>query len=152
MKVLISLFLSIFILSLSIPSIHLIASPLTSLNSCGDTLDSYSQEDIDAVVKLSYEEEVTKVVESLEIPYPKVLHWIYQHERMLAEKNGDKVKSGSVAFLSPTYIIGVTDFADRVGVSKAARQVDIDSRALNRFIDRRRKAVELARQMGYGLE
>ena len=137
-------------LALLILSVPLMGSPLTSSDNCGDSLNSYSQEDINVAVEFSYEKSVKEVVESLEIPYPKILQWIYQREKMQAEENGHKVKgSSSTTFLSSTYEIGVIGFALQVGINEVAKQVDINRRALIRLVDRIvRPVVEQARQEG----
>ena len=128
---------------LFIQSIHTIADTSISSNVCGDPLVSFSQEDIDVAVELSYDTSIKEVVESLEIPYPKILHWIYEHERKLAEEKGHNVRgSNSTAFLSSTYIIGVIDFALQVGINKAARQIEINRRTLIRLVDRLKRVIE----------
>lgn len=139
---------------LFIQSIHTIADTSSSLNDCGDPLVSYSQEDINVAIELSYEKgSVKEVVESLEIPYPKILHWIYERERKLAEEKGHHVRgSSSTAFLSSIYIVGVTDFALQVGINEAARQLDINRRTLIRLVDRVKRVIKEARQAGHTVE
>ena len=138
------LLISLFILGLFLQSTHTIAGTSTSLNDCANPLESYSQEDINTAVEFSYETTgVKEVVESLAIPYPQILHWIYEHERKLAKEKRHNVRgSDSTAFLSSTYIIGVIDFALQVGINKAARQIDLNRRILIRLVDRLKRVKE----------
>ena len=137
MDILKSLLIYLFILGLFLQSIPAIAGTPASSNDCNDSLVPYSQEDIDVAIVFAYEKGVREVVGSLEIPYPQILRWIYQREKVLAEKNGGKVKgSSSIAFLSGTYKIGVINFAVQVGISEAAKQIDINRRALTRLVDK----------------
>ena len=98
------------------------------LKYCSRSLENYSQEDIAAIVELAYGESVTEVVNILGEPYQRVLSWIFQHEKMLAERNGKKLGGpGATAFLSQTYRDGAIDFAIQpgVGIKTAANQTDI---------------------------
>ena len=128
---------------LFIQSIHTIADTSTSLDDCGDPLVSFSQEDIKVAIEFAYEKSVKEVVESLAIPYPQILHWIYEHERKLAKEKRHNVRgSNSTAFLSSTYIIGVIDFALQVGINEAARQANINRRTLIRLVDKLKRVIK----------
>ena len=130
------------------------AYPITELalptNCQAELLKIYSQEDISTVIELAYEESVTEVVTTLGIPYPTVLSWIWQHEKILAEKAGKRISgSGATAPISQTYRDGAIDFAVQVGARAAAGQIDMTHATLINSIQRQYGTLTNARDIAH---
>ena len=139
LTVLISLFYSTFTFAFPSPD----SDPLPI--NCQLTLlklKKYSLEDVPEIVELAYEGSVTEVVNSLYIPYPIVLSWIYQHDRRISDEE-------SIPF-SQTYKDGAIDFAIKIAPSEVARLIHMTYADLTISIKDKYGSIENARRVERG--